>query len=115
MKQTTGKYPKRGEVYWVSFDPSQGTEVQKTRPAVVISNDMFNKNLNRVIVAPITSNIQNIFDFDCTVMVQGKKGKVMLDQLRAIDKSRLVSKIETIDSQTLEHLEEALKITFNLA
>lgn len=115
MKRMTGKSPKRGDIYWVSFDPSQGTEVQKTRSAVVISNDMFNENLNRVIVAPITSNIQNIFDFDCAVTVQGKKGKIMLDQLRTIDKSRLVSKIETIDSQTLEHLEETLKITFNLA
>lgn len=114
MKRTTGKYPKRGDIYWVSFDPSQGTEVQKKRPAVVISNDMFNKNLNRVIVAPITSNIKNIFDFDCAVTVQGKKGKIMLDQLRTVDKSRLFSKIETIDPQTLENIAEALKITFNL-
>lgn len=56
MNQTTGKHPKRGDIYWVSFDPSQGTETQKTRPAVIISNNIFNKNLNRVIVAPITSN-----------------------------------------------------------
>lgn len=114
MKQMTGNHPKRGDVYWVSFDPAQGTEVQKTRPAVIISNDMFNKNLNRVIVAPITSNVKNIFDFDCEVSVQGKQGKIMLDQLRTIDKSRLTSKIEVIDAKTLEKLEEALKITFNL-
>lgn len=114
MKQTAGKQPKRGDIYWVSFDPSQGTEVQKTRPAVIISNDMFNKNLNRVIVAPITSNIKNIFDFDCEVTVQGKKGKIMLDQLRTVDKSRLISNIQSIDSETLENLEEALKITFSL-
>lgn len=115
MKPTIGKFPKRGDIYWVSFDPSQGTEVQKTRPAVVISNDMFNKNLNRVIVAPITSNIKNIFDFDCPVTVQGKKGKIMLDQLRTVDKSRLTSQIETMDEKTLGDLEEALKITFNLS
>ncbi len=115
MKQTTGNHPKRGDIYWVSFDPAQGTEVQKTRPAVIISNDMFNKNLNRVIVAPITSNVKNIFDFDCEVCIQGKKGKIMLDQLRTIDKSRLTSKIEVLDSKILEKLEEALKITFNLA
>jgi mRNA interferase MazF len=114
MKQTTGQHPKRGDIYWVSFDPSQGTEVQKTRPAVVISNDTFNKHLNRVIVAPITSNIKNIFDFDCAVTVQGKKGKVMLDQLRSIDKSRLNNRIESIDSEMLENLEKALKLTFNL-
>lgn len=115
MTQTTGKNPKRGDIYWVSFDPSQGTEVQKTRPAVIISNNMFNKNLNRVIVAPITSNIKNIFDFDCAVTVQGKEGKIMLDQLRTIDKSRLKNRVESIDSKTLKNLEEALKITFGLS
>jgi mRNA interferase MazF len=114
MKKTTGKHPKRGDIYWVSFDPSQGTEIQKTRPAVVLSNDMFNKNLNRVIVAPITSNIKNIFDFDCAITVQEKKGKVMLDQLRTVDKTRLISKIETVDSKTLGNIEVALRITFNL-
>jgi len=114
MKQTHGKSPQRGDIYWVSFDPSQGTEIQKTRPAVVISNDMFNKNLNRVIVAPITSNIKNIFDFDCAITVEGRSGKVMLDQLRSVDKSRLTSKIGTIDSETLTVLEKALKITFSL-
>lgn len=103
-----------GDIDWVSFEPSQGTEIQKTRPAVIISNDMLNKNLNRVIVAPITSGVKNIFDFDCAVIVQGKKGKVMLDQLRSIDKARLVSKIEIIDSKTLHNLENALKITLNL-
>lgn len=114
MKKTPGNYPQRGDIYWISFDPSQGTEIQKTRPAVVISNDMFNKNLNRVIVAPITSNVKNIFDFDCAVNIQGKEGKIMLDQLRTVDKSRLRSKIQSIDPMTLDNLENALKITFNL-
>lgn len=115
MRQTTGKYPKRGDIYWVAFDPTKETEVQKTRPAIIISNDMFNKNLNRVIVAPITSNVKNIFDFDCAVTVQGKNGKIMLDQLRTVDKIRLGNKIESIDSKTLVNLEIALKITLNLS
>lgn len=114
MPQMTGKSPKRGEIYWVAFDPSQGTEVQKTRPAVIISNDSFNKHLNRVIVAPITSNVKNVFDFDCPVTIQGKKGKIMLDQIRTIDKSRLRGKLESINSITLAKLEVALKLTLNL-
>ena len=114
MTQMGGKYPQRGEIYWVTFDPAQSTEIQKTRPAVVISNDMLNKHLNRVIVVPITSNVTNIFDFDCPVTVRRKKGKMMLDQLRSIDKSRLKQKIAVIDAATLEKLEEALKITFDL-
>jgi mRNA interferase MazF len=115
MTQTTGKYPKRGEIYWVSFDPSEGTEIKKTRPAVILSNDMFNKNLNRVIVAPITSNIERIFDFDCPITIEGKKGKIMIDQLRTIDKSRLKNKITLIDSAVLKKLEIALKITFEIS
>ena len=114
MNQTHGKYPEKGDIYWVSFDPSQGTEIQKTRPAVVVSNNMLNKNLNRVIVAPITSNVKNIFDFDCAVTVGKKKGKVMLDQLRSIDKSRLKKRSGTVSATTLEKLDEALKITFGL-
>lgn len=114
MIQTIGKYPKRGEIYWVAFDPSQGTEVKKTRPAVVISNNAFNKNLSRVIVAPITSNVKNVFEFDCKVTVQGKEGKVMLDQLRSIDKSRLMGRIESLDLKVIENLEKSLKITFGI-
>ncbi len=70
--------------------------------------------MNRVIVAPITSKIKNIFDFDCLVIVQGRKGKIMLDQIRTVDKSRLKQKIASIDSQTLKNLEEALRITLDL-
>ncbi len=114
MSQTSGKHPKRGEIYWVTFDPSQGTEIQKTRPAIVISNNMLNKNLNRVIVAPITSNVKNIFDFDCAVTIDKKEGKIMLDQLRSIDKSRLKDRIEMIEAKTQAKLEEALKITFDI-
>jgi mRNA interferase MazF len=115
MSQTIGKHPKRGDVYWVCFDPSKGTEIQKTRPAVVISNDMMNKNLSRVIVAPITSNVKHIFDFDCQVTIRGKPGKIMVDQLRSVDKSRLSSKIMSLDAKTFERLEAALKITFDLS
>lgn len=114
MPPTTGNHPKRGDIYWVAFDPSQGTEIQKTRPAAIISNNLLNKNLNKVIVAPITSNVANIFDFDCAVTVEGKEGKIMLDQLRSIDKSRLKKKIQTLDANTIEQLETALKITLDL-
>ena len=84
MTQTIGKYPKRGDVYWVSFDPSQGTEIQKTRPAVILSNNMFNKNLSRVIVAPITSNVKNIFDFDCAITIKKKQERSCWINLEAL-------------------------------
>lgn len=116
MKQTAGKkYPKRGEIFWVQLDPARGTEVQKTRPAVIISSDLFNKMLPRVIVAPVTSNVKMIFDFQAQVSVGDKEGKVMLDQIRTIDKERLGKKIGVISESEMHAIEKAIKLTLEIA
>ncbi|MBS0655466.1 MAG: type II toxin-antitoxin system PemK/MazF family toxin, partial [Verrucomicrobia bacterium] len=57
-------FPKRGDVFWVTFDPQMGTEVKKTRPAIILSNNLFNKHLPRLIVVPLTSNTRKVFEFD---------------------------------------------------
>ena len=87
---------KRGEVYWVNLDPSIGTEIKKTRPALVISPDDMNQALPRVIVAPITSKGQPL---GCRpeIRLQGKRGRVLLDQIRCVDKVRLTGKIGKLD------------------
>jgi mRNA interferase MazF len=78
----------RGDVYWVNLDPTVGTEIQKTRPALIVSPDDMNAALPRVLIAPITSKGQPL---PCRpdVVFQGKNARILLDQLRSVDKSRL--------------------------
>ena len=87
----------RGEVYWVNLDPTVGSEIQKTRPALVVSPDDMNASLPRVIVAPITSKGQAL---GCRPALEfnGKPARILLDQLRCVDKSRLTSKLGEIDT-----------------
>jgi len=88
---------RRGEVYWVNLDPTVGTEIRKTRPALVISPDDMNAALPRVIVAPITSKGQPL---GCRPEVQfkGRPGRILLDQIRCVDKARLAGKMGEIDT-----------------
>lgn len=87
----------RGEVYWVNLDPTIGTEICKTRPALVISPDDMNVALPRVIIAPITSKGQPL---GCRPELEfnGKPARILLDQLRSVDKKRLADKMGQIDA-----------------
>ena len=80
---------KRGEVWWVNFDPAVGGEVRSQRPAVVVSNDAANKHLNRVQAVPITSSVDRLYPSEAYVMVRAKKHKAMPDQLTTVSKIRL--------------------------
>ncbi len=110
LTKKNGKgFPKRGEVYWVSLDPTLGDETRKKRPALIISNDLGNEYTNIVIVAPITSNASRIYQVETKVIVDGKIAKIMLQQCRAVDKSRLGEKIEEVADEIMEDVEKALK------
>ncbi len=87
---------RRGEVYWVNLDPTIGTEIKKTRPALVISPDDLNAALPRVIIAPLTSQGQPL---GCRpeVTFSGKSARILLDQLRSVDKHRLAGKMGEIE------------------
>lgn len=91
-----GRVLKRGEVYWVNLDPTLGTEIQKTRPALIVSPDDMNEALPRVIVAPLTSGGQAL---GCRpeLVFQKKSARILLDQLRCVDKHRLGKKLGRID------------------
>ncbi len=86
---------KRGEVYWIELDPTVGSEIRKTRPCLIISPDDMNSALPRVIIAPITSKGQPL---GCRpeVVFNGKRAKILLDQLRSVDKRRLQEKMGEI-------------------
>lgn len=107
MKQTLIK---RGDVFWVDFDPAKATETQKTRPAVVFSHDLLNENYTRIIVAPVTSNVNRIYPFEYALKNHPPlKGKIMLDQMRSIDKSRLGKKICSLSFDELQEAEAVLR------
>lgn len=105
---------KRGEVWWVDFEPALGSEVKKTRPAVIVSNDASNAAMPRVQVVPITSNVQRLYVFEAVVRVRGVAGKAMADQITTADKQRLKKRIGKLSAGELQGLERALKIQLSL-
>ncbi len=109
------KFPKRGEIYWVDLDPARGSETQKTRPGLVISNDIGNEMSDVVIIAPITSKVKNIYPFEVEIFIENKRGKAMINQCRAVDKSRLKGKLGEANLETMKSVEEALKIVFAIS
>lgn len=89
---------KRFDVYLANLDPTVGSEIQKTRPCLVISPDEINRNIRTVIIAPMTS-ARKEYPTRVSCTFQKKKGQIVLDQLRTIDKVRLIKKLGTIDSK----------------
>ena len=89
---------KRFDVYLVNLDPTIGSEIQKTRPCVVISPDEMNRNIRTMIVAPMTS-AQKEYPTRVSCTFRKKQGQIVLDQVRTVDKARLIQKLGTIDSE----------------
>jgi len=89
---------KRFDVYLVNLDPTIGSEIQKTRPCLVISPDEMNRNIRTVITAPMTS-AKKEYPTRVSCSFRKKQGQIVLDQLRTVDKARLIQKLGTIDSK----------------
>jgi mRNA interferase MazF len=106
--------PRRGDVFWVALDPSVGTEIQKIRPAVILSNDSCNRHGGRVVVVPITGNVEASYPGDALIVVRGKPSRALGDQIRSIDKSRLRSRVGRLTQAELAAVEEAIRITLDL-
>jgi mRNA interferase MazF len=106
---------KRGEVWWVNFDPSVGGEIQKERPAVIVSNDIANRLLNRVQVVPLTRNVERLFPSEAYVSVGGIQHKALADQLTTVSKQRLTNKTGKISKADLQAVERVIKVQLDLS
>jgi mRNA interferase MazF len=104
--------PQQDEVWLVRLDPTQGIEIQKTRPCLVISPDEMNQHLQTVILAPMTT-VTRPYPTRVPVRFQGKRGQVALDQLRAVDRQRLVRKLGTVPATTAQAVSATLLEMFS--
>jgi len=99
---------KQYDIYWIKLDPTIGSEINKIRPGVIISPDESNKHLNTVIIAPITATINN-FPMRVEIILNAKNGQVALDQIRSIDKSRLLNQMGSLKQLEIENLKNILR------
>lgn len=102
---------KQYSIVLVNLDPTIGSEIKKTRPCVVISPDEMNKYLNTIVLAPMTTNLKK-YPTRVTVKHNGKKGMIAIDQIRTVDKARIIKIFERLTDSEIEKCKEVIKETF---
>lgn len=103
--------PQRGDIWLAALDPTIGSEIQKTRPCVVVSPPEMNQHLRTVVVAPMTTGSRPA-PFRVPVVFQRKSGLILLDQLRTLDRQRLVQRLGTVKAPTLDRVLVQLQAMF---
>src|ERR1035437_1599628 len=107
-------HPRRGEVWWVSFDPSLGGEIRKTRPALVLSNNAANAALNRVIVVPLTSQTAKLYPGEAMVTLNDEQRKAMADQIVTASKQSLRDKLGSLSPADMAAVEKAVLVQLGI-
>jgi mRNA interferase MazF len=105
---------RRGEVWWVEFNATVGSEIKKRRPAVIVSNDVANRYLGRVQIVPLTSNTGKVYPSEALVTMKGQPSKAMADQLTIADKSRLTERIAMLTADDIRQVENAIRVQLAL-
>ena len=105
---------KRGEIWWINFDPSVGQEVSKKRPGIVVSNDVSNKYLRRYQVVPLSTQVNRLYPSETLVKVRGKDNKAMADQLSTVSELRFMEKIGKVTNQELKEIERIIRLQLDL-
>lgn len=105
----------RGEIWWIDFDPAVGGEIRKKRPAIIVSNNAANRNLNRVQVVPMTSNVSRIYPSEALVTLQGRQAKAMADQLTTVSKQRMMNKAGELSPDEMVAVELAIQVQLGLS
>ncbi|TPV33925.1 type II toxin-antitoxin system PemK/MazF family toxin [Paucihalobacter ruber] len=95
----------------VNLDPTVGSEIKKTRPCVIISPDEMNRNLNTIVLAPMTTNLKK-YPTRVAVNHNGKKGMIVIDQIRTVDKSRIIKTFEKLNDSEIDKCKEIIKETY---
>ena len=104
---------KRFDVCLVNLDPAIGSEIKKTRPVVIVSPDSMNRSrLNTIIVCPMTSTVRNHFPTRVNTIFKGKKGQIAIDQIRAIDRSRIIKVMGCVSDEAQNNIINILSIMF---
>ena len=114
------RYPKRGEIYLTALDPTLGREIQKTRPGLVIQNNVSNRLTGITIVAPITSTVRLPLNPVHVLLAPGLSTGLLVtsmavfNQIRAVDRVRLIKRLGSLDAETMERVDEAIRISLGL-
>jgi mRNA interferase MazF len=105
---------KRGDVWWVNFEPAVGGEVRKERPAVIVSNDAANTHLNRLQVVPLTTTVDRVYPSEALVTVRGKRHKAMADQITTVSKHRVQNRAGRLSKIDMGAVGQAIKVQLEL-
>jgi mRNA interferase MazF len=111
------EYPERGAIYLINFDPTIGPEVKKSRPAVIITNNINNEYSPVLTVIPLSSNTTRVYPFE-VVLPAGNgldnESKMMVNQIRTVDKKRLIKKMSTVSDDIMKKIEATIRLHFDM-